>query len=644
MIVGTAGHIDHGKTRLLQALTGQAGDRRREERERGMTIDLGFQYLDLGPDEPVGFIDVPGHERFIHNMLAGAAGIDRVLLVVAADDGVMPQTREHLAIVELLGIPRALVAITKIDRVEPARVAEVSEQVRQLLGPGPLAGAPLFPVSAVSGEGLEALRAALLDEAGACRRQGEEGHFRLAIDRAFSIEGAGTVVTGTAFAGRVSVGDELLLSPAGQRVRVRGLHAQNRAAQQAHAGQRIALNLAGERLSPQRIHRGDWLLDPALHAPTTRLDVQLRSLPEGRPLRHWTPVHVHLGAQDVTGRVALLEGEALQPGGVALAQLVLNMPVHGVHGDTLVLRDQSARLTLGGGRVLDPFAPARQRRGPERLAQLRALAAGGLEEALPVLLAHADNGLDPAVLERQFNRLAGSRALPDGVVRVATRIGPRLFLSDRWQQLGATLLAGLRRFHQEQPDELGPDRDRLRRYALPQLERAVFLARLEASLAAGELAASGPWLHAPEHRVRLGAEEEALRARIWPLLEAGGFDPPWVRDLAREVAVPEADMRLLLRKLARLGQVQQVVRDLFYPEATLRRAARIVLALAAEQGQVRAAAFRDRIGLGRKRSIQLLEHFDRVGLTRRFGNERRVRQDSGLLPTIRDAQPTASEA
>src|SRR5690606_3763962 len=303
VIVGTAGHIDHGKTRLLQALTGQAGDRRREERERGMTIDLGFQYLDLGPDEPVGFIDVPGHERFIPTRLAGAAGIDRVLLVVAADDGVMPQTREHLAIVELLGIPRALVAITKIDRVEPARVAEVSEQVRQLLGPGPLAGAPLFPVSAVSGEGLEALRAALLDEAGACRRQGEEGHFRLAIDRAFSIEGAGTVVTGTAFAGRVSVGDELLLSPAGQRVRVRGLHAQNRAAQQAHAGQRIALNLAGERLSPQRIHRGDWLLDPALHAPTTRLDVQLRSLPEGRPLRHWTPVHVHLGAQDVTGRV-----------------------------------------------------------------------------------------------------------------------------------------------------------------------------------------------------------------------------------------------------------------------------------------------------------------------------------------------------
>jgi selenocysteine-specific elongation factor len=631
MIIGTAGHIDHGKTTLLQALTGQTGDRRREERERGMTIDLGYQYLDLGLDEPLGFIDVPGHERFIHNMLAGASGIDRVLLVVAADDGVMPQTREHLAIVELLGIPRALVAITKIDRVEPERVAEVAEDVRQLLAAGPYAGAPLFPLSAVSGEGVQVLRAALIDEAGVCRKRRADGHFRLAIDRAFSVGGAGTVVTGTAFAGTVSVGDELLLSPAGLRVRVRGLHAQNREARQARAGQRVALNLAGERVSPERIRRGDWLLAPALHAPSSRLDVQLRLLAGARPLRHWTPVHVHLGAQDVSGRVALLDGEVLEPGEPGLAQLVLNAPLHAVHGDALVLRDQSARQTLGGGRVLDPFAPSRQRRTPERLAQLRALVEGGLDSALPVLLAHAPNGLEPAVLERQFNHLPDRWPLPEGVLRIATRVGPRLFLAERWRQLGETLVSGLQRFHEEQPDELGPDRDRLRRYALPQLERSVFIARLEESLASGEVASSGPWLHRPDHRVRLGEAEEALQARLWPLLEAGGFDPPWVRDLARETGTPEADMRLLLRKLARLGQLQQVVRDLFYPETTLRRAAQTLLALEAEQGAVRAAAFRDRIGLGRKRSIQLLEHFDRVGLTRRFGNERRVRRDSGLV-------------
>lgn len=632
MIVGTAGHIDHGKTTLLQALTGQAGDRRREERERGMTIDLGYQYLDLGADEPVGFIDVPGHERFIHNMLAGASGIDRVLLVVAADDGVMPQTREHLAIVQLLGIPRALVALTKIDRVGPDRVVAVAEDIHQLLADGPFAGSPLFPLSALTGEGVPALRDALADEAGTCRRQRVDGNFRLAIDRAFSIGGTGTVVTGTAFAGRVRVGDELLLGPAGLKVRVRGLHAQNRAAQEAGAGQRVALNLVGERLAPERIHRGDWLLAPPLHANSSRLDVLLHVLPGGRPLRHWTSVHVHLGTQDVTGRVALLEDELLHPGRAGLAQLVLNAAMHGVHGDALVVRDQTARHTLGGGRLLDPFAPSRHRRSPERLAQLQALREGGLEHALPTLLDHAANGLEPLLLERQFNRPANDWELPAGVLRIHTRVGERLVLAELWRRLREHLLDGLQRFHREQPDELGPDRDRLRRYALPQLERAVFIALLEQSLAAGEIATSGPWLHLPDHQVRLAAAEEALRVRVWPLLEAGGFDPPWVRDLARETATAEADMRLLLRKLARLGQVQQVVRDLFYPEATLRQAARVLLVLEAEQGQVQAAAFRDRIGLGRKRSIQILEHFDRMGLTRRFGDARRVRRDSGLLP------------
>ncbi|WP_312930523.1 selenocysteine-specific translation elongation factor, partial [Stutzerimonas nitrititolerans] len=264
MIVGTAGHIDHGKTALLKALTGQQGDRRREERERGITIDLGYAYADLGDGSLTGFIDVPGHERFVHNMLAGASGIDCMLLVVAADDGVMPQTREHLAIVELLGIRRALVALTKTDRVEPARVEEVRQQITELLQPGPLAGSAIFPVSSIEGRGIDALRQALLDQAARIDARSDSGYFRLAIDRAFSVTGAGVVVTGTAFAGRVQVGDELSLSPHGRRVRVRGLHAQNREANEAHAGQRVALNLAGERLAVEQISRGDWLLAPAL--------------------------------------------------------------------------------------------------------------------------------------------------------------------------------------------------------------------------------------------------------------------------------------------------------------------------------------------------------------------------------------------
>ncbi|KAF1051744.1 MAG: Selenocysteine-specific elongation factor [Stenotrophomonas maltophilia] len=629
MIVGTAGHIDHGKTALLRALTGQAGDRRPAERERGITIDLGYLYADLGDGALTGFIDVPGHERFVHNMLAGASGIDLVLLVVAADDGVMPQTREHLAIVELLGIPRALVVLTKADRVEAERLTAACAEVRTLLTPGAFADAPILPVSSLDGQGVEALRAALLDEARQAHARSGAGGFRLSIDRAFSVAGAGVVVTGTALSGAVAVGDELLLGNAGRRVRVRGLHAQNRQAEQAHAGQRVALNLAGERLAVEQIQRGDWLLAPSLYAPSTRLDIDLRLLPsETRAFAHWTPVHVHLGAQDVTGRVALLDSERLAPGEHGLAQLVLNAPAHAVHGDRLVLRDQSAQRTLGGGRVLDPFAPARNRRTPQRLAQLQALREGGLERALPSLLAHSVNGLEPERLARQFNRPREQWQTPDDLVEISTRLGPRLFTATHWQHLGEQLLEALARFHAEQLDELGPDRDRLRRYAFAELERPLFIALLDSQLAAGRISHSGAWLHLPDHRVQLLPADEALRARIWPLLVAGAFDPPWPRDLARSLAVDEAALRLLLRKLARLGQLHQVVKDLFYPDETLHQLAGIALRLRSEHDLIRAAAFRDALGIGRKRSIQLLEYFDRIGFTRRVGNERRIREES----------------
>ncbi|MGH8345530.1 MAG: selenocysteine-specific translation elongation factor [Pseudomonas sp.] len=629
MIVGTAGHIDHGKTALLQALTGQAGDRRREERERGMTIDLGYLYAELEPGAGLtGFIDVPGHERFTHNMLAGAQGIDLVLLVVAADDGVMPQTREHLAIVELLGIPRALVAINKCDRVDSARVQVVRDQVRTLLAPGPYADAPLIALSSLTGEGIESLRKALLDAQREVAQRSTEGGFRLAIDRAFSVAGAGIVVTGTALSGQVAVADTLLLGPQGKPVRIRGLHAQNQAADHAVAGQRVALNLSAERLALEHIHRGHWLLAAGLYAPTQRLDIDMQLLPgEPRAFEHFQPVHVHLGTQDVTGRVALLEGVSLAPGGRMFAQLLLNTPVHAVKGDPLILRDQSAQRTLGGGRVLDPFAPARQRRSAERLAQLQALAnSAKLEDALPALLAHSDTGLEPQRLERQFNRPRSSWALPADVRLIDTRQGALLFSASRWEALKAAVLEHLERFHQLEADQMGPDRDRLRRFTGSEMERSTFISLLDELLASGYIASSGPWLHLPGHQVRLSEEDEALWLQLQPLFEQAGFAPPWVRDLGHD----EAAVRGLLRKMARLGLMHQVVRDLFYTDSMIRQLAAMLLQLADANPVIQVAAFRDAAGLGRKRSIQILEYFDRIGLTRRFGDRRQVRQDSAL--------------
>jgi selenocysteine-specific elongation factor len=629
MIVGTAGHIDHGKTALLQALTGQAGDRRREERERGMTIDLGYLYAALEPGAALtGFIDVPGHERFTHNMLAGAQGIDLVLLVVAADDGVMPQTREHLAIVQLLGIPRALVAITKCDRVDPARVHAVHQQIEALLAPGPFAGAPQVALSSVTGEGIETLRQALLDAQRAVLQRSSNGGFRLAIDRAFSVAGAGIVVTGTALSGQVAVGDTLLLGPQGKPVRVRGLHAQNQPAEGAVAGQRVALNLSAEHLALEQIHRGHWLLADWLYAPTQRLDIEMQLLAsEPRAFEHFQSVHVHLATQDVTGRVALLEGSSLAPGERMFAQLLLNAPVQAVKGDPLILRDQSAQRTLGGGRVLDPFAPTRQRRSAERLAQLQALiSTDTLEAALPALLASSDTGLDAQQLERQFNRLRTTWALPPDVRLIDTRQGQLLFSASRWEALKAPLLEHLARFHQLEPDQMGPDRDRLRRFTGTALARPTFISLLDELLACGAIAASGPWLHLPGHQVRLSAEDEALWQQLEPLFEAAGFNPPWVRELGHD----EATVRLLLRKMARLGQVHQVVRDLFYTETVIRRLAAMLLQLAAKNPVIQVSAFRDSVGLGRKRSIQILEYFDRIGLTRRLGDQRHIRFDNAL--------------
>ncbi|GMU50478.1 MAG: selenocysteine-specific translation elongation factor [Candidatus Desulfobacillus denitrificans] len=625
MIVGTAGHIDHGKTTLVKALTGVDCDRLKEEKARGITLDLGYAYADAGR---LGFVDVPGHERLVHNMLAGATGIDFVLLVVAADDGPMPQTREHLAIVDLLDLKRGAVALTKVDAVASERRAAARTEVAALLAGTALEGAPVFEVSATLGEGVEALHRHLLDEADRLAARAAAGGFRHAIDRCFTLQGVGLVVTGTAFSGRVSVGDAVTITPPGLPARVRGIHAQDRSAHSGAAGERLALNLAGD-FGKEDLARGMWVVDPALHVPVQRFHARLRVPASSEaPIRHWMPVHVHLGAADILGRVALLEGEQFAPGESMLAEIILEKPAGALWGDHIILRDQSATRTLGGGRVLDIFPPSRHKRAPERLDYLRLLEQADPAPALEHALARQPAGLnlDRSALNRNLAAEETEKLWRGmGLVVVEEADGRKGFSQAGWQALRARLLEAARAEHERAPDMIGVERDRLRRLTLPMLSRAVFDRLTFELLGSGDLAQSGSWLHLPGHRAALAATDADLWRTLRPMLDAEPCNPPRVRDIARATGIAEEVVRGLMKRVARVGQVYPVAHDHYFAAEAVADLAGRVARLCARDGTARAAALRDEIGGGRKVAIHILEFFDRVGYTRRVRDEHTLR-------------------
>jgi len=628
MIVGTAGHIDHGKTSLVRALTGVDTDRLKEEKERGISIELGYAYSTVAGGETLGFIDVPGHERLVHTMVAGAGGIDFALLVVAADDGVMPQTREHLAILELLGVVRGAVALSKIDRVDGARSQTVAAQIKTLLSRTALYDAPLFALNAAGTDdpGVAALRAHLMRIAASWPMRSEAGLFRLAVDRVFTLPGRGTVATGTALAGRVQVGDTITVMPAGTSVRVRSIHAQNRDSESGRAGQRCALNLAG--IDKTALRRGDWLADPRALNPTTRLDVQLRWLPASATLENRAPLHVHLGTAHRVAQVVLLEGSKLIEGGTTRAQLVFDRPVCAAAGDVFIARDAQARKTQGGGVVIDPDAPARRRRSPERLAYLAAIQRTLLGGGVAPLLENSTQGIEIGALVRLQGSAAENIVLPPQA-RIIHSAGQSIVILElHWQSLCQRALTALRAFHIQQPDEPGIDRGRLRRMVAPTVADAFWRALIDELLQKQLVQQDEYWLHLPEHRVTLNGRERDLAQKLQRALVAGGFDPPWVRDLALAVRADDDEVRLVLRKCMVQREVYQVVRDLFYHRDSVRALARELRSLHENAGFVEAADYRDSIGLGRKRTIQILEFFDRVGYTRRTPRGRVLRGDS----------------
>ncbi len=630
MIVGTAGHIDHGKTTLVGALTGVDTDRLAEEKARGITIDLGFAYLPAPDGRVIGFVDVPGHEKFVHNMLAGATGIDFVLLVVDAAEGVKPQTREHLAIVDLLGLSHGLVVLTKADLADADRRTATEIEVEAALAGTSLAGAPVLAVSAATGEGIDDLRARLFDAAEALAARRDGGRFRLAVDRSFTLSGAGTVVTGTVLSGSVAVGDRVVVSPSGLAARVRGIHAQNRKAEIGRAGDRCALNLAGDGVTKEAIRRGDVVGDPALHAPTARIDAELRVLAtEKKAVGQWLPVHLHHGASEVGARVVLLADAPIAPGDTGLVQLVLDRPIAAARGDRFVLRDTSARRTLGGGRFLDLRAPARKRRTPERRTELAAQAIDDPAAALAALLAVAAAvdldafARDRAMTTEEAGAIAGRMRLE----RFAVRGVDQVMAAATWESLARTVSARLRLHHDQNPDLPGQGLERLRLDVAPRLPAPVFRAVLQGFAKRRIVALEGAWVRLADHTVRLTDRDEATWSEIRDLL--GGterFRPPRVRDLAGTLEEPEEEVRRLMKLLARLGRVDEVAHDHFFLRETVGEMVDIAadLGAIATDGQFTAAAFRDRVENGRKVAIQILEFFDRHGITLRRGDLRRV--------------------
>jgi selenocysteine-specific elongation factor len=619
IIAGTAGHIDHGKTALVRALTGIDTDRLQEEKRRGISIDLGFAHLDLAPELRIGFVDVPGHERFVKNMLAGVGGIDLVLLVIAADESIMPQTREHFDICRLLGIRQGIVVLTKADLVDRDMLILARLEAEEFVAGSFLEGAPCVAVSSTTGEGLDELRARLAELAATIPAKDSSRHFRLPIDRAFSMRGFGTVVTGTLVSGSVAREQEVELHPGGRRLRVRGIQVHGQAADRALAGQRTALNLAG--IEPQDLARGMVLAEPGRFRATNVLDCALDLLPSAKPLKNRAPVHFHAGTAEVEAEVRLLEqSETVRPGARAYVRLILREPLLAAPGDRFIVRMFSPVVTIGGGVVVD-ITGRRVRRGDTASQRLSTLERGTPSERVASLVRESQYGMSLAGLaaatglgEAEIEQAAASRAL------LAIR-QPELWLVDReWSRAAlARVTDVVRDFHRRYPLAPGMPREEARSREFPGAPP--FL--LDALVASdGGLVAEGEMLRLASHKVVLKQDEEQASASMEAVFEKAGLAVPPVTEVLAKSGVDPARARTLLQILLRQGCLVKIGADLVFHRSALDRLRQI---LAPYKGQRLAVPqFKDLAGVSRKYAIPLLEYLDRERVTRRDGDQRVV--------------------
>ncbi|MBF0752325.1 MULTISPECIES: selenocysteine-specific translation elongation factor [unclassified Pasteurella] len=614
MIIVTSGHVDHGKTALLKALTGTNTAHLPEEKKRGMTIDLGYAYLPLGESKKtLGFIDVPGHEKFLSNMLAGLGGVHYAMLIVAADEGIAAQTKEHLAILRQLQFREIMVVLTKADRADSVQIDTLIHKIKQNYPF--LCQAKYFITSAENGQGIEELRNYLqqLPELAETQKP-----FRYAIDRVFSVKGAGTVVTGTAFAGRVQVEDELYLST-GQKVRVKAIHAQNTPSEQGLAGQRLALNLNVD-LDRTLIKRGDWLLQGIPPLPTTRISVQIWA---EIPLNESQPIHIYHAASRTTGKLVLLQSKNVAQNDRTLAEIILDSPLFLAFGDKLILRSGDAKTLVAGARVLEINSPKRHKRTAERLSFLANLAlAKNAPQRIGLALQHNAIEANQVMWGEQLSVISLDEALAQcGAMRYQDWCFNADYQAEKTQQI----LTALATYHEQHNDQLGVSKARLYRIALLNQPEHLIYHLIDEMLDNGKLQQTRGWLHLPEHKIRFDEEEQHRWQWVLKEFEKANGQAIWVRDMANALVMDENTMRNFMYKAGKLGYLTPIVKDRFFLTETIYAYARLIKQIAEEKGKVSVNEVRDHLNFGRKLTVQLMEYFDRIGFLRRKGNNHILR-------------------
>ena len=632
LILGTAGHIDHGKTSLVKALTGIDTDRLKEEKERGITIELGFAHMDLPGDIRLGIVDVPGHERFVRSMVAGVGGMDLVVLVIAADEGVMPQTREHLEICQLLGVKTGMVALTKSDMVDEEWLAMLTEEVRDYLSGTFLEGARIVPVSSRTGQGIEDLRTALTELAATVVEKGAEGPFRLPVDRVFTMTGFGTVVTGTLISGEIRVGDEVEILPSGINSRVRGIQTHGSKEESGVAGQRVAVNLQG--VEHTEIERGTVVVPRALFRTTMRVDARLDYLASAPlALKHRQVLRLHSATYEVPAQVILLDRDILVTGASAFVQLRMRSPVLLLPGDPFVLRISSPSTTVGGGKVLDPAPPRRRRRSDAAIELLNALNEGSDMDKVRLLvtgslysgITREEIILRSGLTEKRVDT-ALTPLLSCGEAVMALR-DPKMFVSrEGFVGLKTTLLSGIEGYLAMNSLKEGMGKEELKG-RLPKRSDPRFFGNVLAAMEKdGSVVVERDMVRIPG-RTRVTEEDQAaLREKVGRMLIKGGIEPPTLKEVCEGTGKDEKTVLEHLGSLAREGRVVKVKAELYYAAEPLASIREKLISHLKEKGEITPGEFRELTGLSRKFMIPLLEHFDQEKLTIRVGEKRVLRR------------------